>query len=516
MPLARIALLATLPLLLLPAAADAQKRIVGGGPTAPGAYPAQAHLRIDLGAASLSCGGTLISRTKVATAAHCLDAANYALPLVVPRPVAIAPERVTVSLGSDLAGQGDRQVASAVQLHPDYDPRTSANDAAVITLPQPATQQPLSVVDPAVDAASYATGRPAVVIGWGRTTDGGQASARLLEVEVPVVSDADCNDANSYAGSLLVDVMLCAGLPEGGKDSCQGDSGGPLMTRSTGVLKLAGIVSFGDGCAAPQKYGVYTEVGAAAIQGFLATAAGAPPKATVDAVTGAVAGRATTVRVSASDPTPGGGIAAVAWDLDGDGAFDDATGLSAPWIPTAAGDQAVRARVSDSDGMVVVAERVVTVAARGSEGTAASPSVSGASAGSTPAGSTPAGSPPAGSATATTTTASGVAAAGGPASQSGAAGTGSGRARLATVSARGVRGTLRLRGTVTGTTCRAARVRVTVTRSGRRVARRTVAVDGRCAFGAALRLRGRLTIGLELLQSDGTVTRLGSRTRRVS
>ncbi|MTD43585.1 hypothetical protein GKE82_04515 [Conexibacter sp. W3-3-2] len=69
---------------------------------------------------------------------------------------------------------------------------------------------------------------------------------------------------------------------------------------------------------------------------------------------------------------------------------------------------------------------------------------------------------------------------------------------------------------MTGTTCRAARVRVTVTRSGRRVARRTVAVDGRCAFGAALRLRGRLTIGLELLQSDGTVTRLGSRTRRVS
>ena len=56
---------------------------------------------------------------------------------------------------------------------------------------------------------------------------------------------------------------LAPGLQAGGKDACQGDSGGPLVTKATGVdsgYSLIGVVSFGDGCAGPDKYGVYAEV----------------------------------------------------------------------------------------------------------------------------------------------------------------------------------------------------------------------------------------------------------------
>ena len=56
--------------------------------------------------------------------------------------------------------------------------------------------------------------------------------------------------------------MICAGLQAGGKDACQGDSGGPLVTKADGVdqgYSLIGVVSFGEGCAAPDKYGVYAE-----------------------------------------------------------------------------------------------------------------------------------------------------------------------------------------------------------------------------------------------------------------
>ena len=55
--------------------------------------------------------------------------------------------------------------------------------------------------------------------------------------------------------------MLCAGLPQGGRDACLGDSGGPLLARVQNSWVLVGIVSFGEGCAEPGKPGVYTNLG---------------------------------------------------------------------------------------------------------------------------------------------------------------------------------------------------------------------------------------------------------------
>jgi secreted trypsin-like serine protease len=107
------------------------------------------------------------------------------------------------------------------------------------------------------DTALYAAGVNAIVSGWGTTSSNGAVSYVLRKVTVPLVANATCN--TNYGGG-ITDRMLCAGKPQGGVDSCQGDSGGPLIANSAGVMKLIGVVSWGEGCAAAGKPGVYASV----------------------------------------------------------------------------------------------------------------------------------------------------------------------------------------------------------------------------------------------------------------
>ena len=89
-----------------------------------------------------------------------------------------------------------------------------------------------------------------------RLSIGGSSPSALQWVAVPTVTNEQCNAA--YNG--ITDSMICAGLPEGGKDSCQGDSGGPFICRDNGKAVLTGVVSFGIGCALPEYPGVYARV----------------------------------------------------------------------------------------------------------------------------------------------------------------------------------------------------------------------------------------------------------------
>merc|ERR1739836_192852 len=72
---------------------------------------------------------------------------------------------------------------------------------------------------------------------------------------LPAITNAACN--NDYGGS-ITDSMICAGYPGvGGKDACQGDSGGPFVCNDGGKAVIAGVVSWGNGCALADYPGVY-------------------------------------------------------------------------------------------------------------------------------------------------------------------------------------------------------------------------------------------------------------------
>ena len=143
-------------------------------------------------------------------------------------------------------------------MHPNYDDAALNNDVAIWKLATSIpTSNTISYASLAASGSDPASGSTSTVAGWGATSESGSSSTTLLKVNVPIVSRATCR--NNYSVSEITDAMFCAGVPAGGKDSCQGDSGGPIVDSSK---TLIGVVSWGDGCARPNKPGVYTRLGA--------------------------------------------------------------------------------------------------------------------------------------------------------------------------------------------------------------------------------------------------------------
>ena len=118
--------------------------------------------------------------------------------------------------------------------HEDYDYDTNDNDIAILELAQ---EVDLTTYTPACLAKTSDDntfdGKNAWVYGeiilsqsqsnyynhpgWGRTSSGGSLADVLLEVEVTVVTNAQCQATTKYT---ITDSMICAG-GEAGKDSCQ-------------------------------------------------------------------------------------------------------------------------------------------------------------------------------------------------------------------------------------------------------------------------------------------------------
>ena len=234
-------------------------RIVGGTAAGPMDNPFQVALlnkSIADNRNAQFCGGSLVRSNFVVTAAHCTDF--------------IQADQVQVLTGTRrLDGTGERRDVLSITIHPSWNPSTFDNDVAVWKLSTDATGITLATLA----TENGPVGSDVLVTGWGET-EAGPPPIQLQKVSVPLVAEANCNDANSYNGD-VTDTMLCAGLDQGGQDACQGDSGGPL-TRGPNNTVLTGITSWGIGCADPNFFGVYTRVSNPSIRGFIETAVSGP------------------------------------------------------------------------------------------------------------------------------------------------------------------------------------------------------------------------------------------------
>ncbi|XP_039483065.1 trypsin eta [Drosophila santomea] len=221
-------------------------RIVGGADTSSyyTKYVVQLRRRTSTSSSyAQTCGGCILDAVTIATAAHCVynrEAENF---LVV--------------AGDDSRGGMNGVVVRVSKLitHELYNASITDNDIALVIVDPPLPLDSFSTME-AIEIASEppAVGVQATISGWGYTKENGLPSDQLQQVKVPVVDSAKCQQA--YYWRPVSEGMLCAGLSEGGKDACQGDSGGPLVVAN----KLAGIVSWGEGCAQPNYPGVYANV----------------------------------------------------------------------------------------------------------------------------------------------------------------------------------------------------------------------------------------------------------------
>ena len=165
--------------------------------------------------------------------------------------------RTTGTLGTEQ----DIDVAEIYRHEKYHSPQTYSHDIALLKLAKPAKLGkgvglvclPDSNLPLPIDN-SY---QKCWITGWGRLASGGASPTKLMQVDVPLVSKTRCLKA--YPGKIH-DSMLCAGLDQGGVDACQGDSGGPLVCEYNGKWQLEGVTSWGYGCAAPGKFGVYASV----------------------------------------------------------------------------------------------------------------------------------------------------------------------------------------------------------------------------------------------------------------
>ncbi|WP_217532379.1 S1 family peptidase [Vibrio metschnikovii] len=229
-------------------------RIIGGEPAEKGQWPFMTALIRSQASNSYQgqfCGASYLGDGWVLTAAHCVERINF------------NDFHVHIGVHDLLRAsiEGKRAEVKAVYVNEKYAYASDySNDIALIELKSKPNADAVVLKTTEGDLSE---GQPLTVMGWGNTiserNQTPQYPSVLRQVDLPYVLRNDCQNLGDDYSNIGEDA-ICAGFPEGEKDSCQGDSGGPLVYSHNGGIEQVGVVSWGDGCAQKNAYGVYANV----------------------------------------------------------------------------------------------------------------------------------------------------------------------------------------------------------------------------------------------------------------
>ncbi|XP_065407884.1 elastase-1-like [Chrysemys picta bellii] len=244
------------------------ERIISGNEVRPHSWPWQVSLQVWTRTNSKFihvCGGTLIHKSWVLTAAHCFqkgkveDAANW---------------RILLGKHNLNRTESTERVYRVKQIYRherfryphlnelDYD------IALVKPVEDILTNHFIHYACLPKRDSTLRPGQFCWVTGWGDTR-GGKENLALSEVlnqaKLPVIDYSTCR-LKKFWGDRVRQSMLCAGFMDIGEPpaACQGDSGGPLVCQiRRQKWEVHGVVSFGPiGCKVENKPSVFTRTSA--------------------------------------------------------------------------------------------------------------------------------------------------------------------------------------------------------------------------------------------------------------
>ncbi|XP_053689217.1 brachyurin-like [Sabethes cyaneus] len=219
------------------------RRITNGWEAAPGQFPYQIAVLIAFSDGDGLCGGSVLTRNYILTAAHCVVNAQRGVAVIG------AHDRTV----NEASQQRIEFSISGIRIHEGYTPTNTRNDVAVVRLNSVITfnerVQPVRI--PAAGDNRQFAGSIGTVSGFGRWSDSSPNTAAILRyTSNPLLTEADCLARWSHNTNVIQPQNICMS-GDGGRSACHGDSGGPMTIFENGNTVQVGIVSFGSsaGCS---------------------------------------------------------------------------------------------------------------------------------------------------------------------------------------------------------------------------------------------------------------------------